>query len=180
MIERSGAATMKGVPVTLVGPELKTGERAPEFVCINTKLNPVRLSDFRGKIKLIASVPSLDTTVCNKMTVRFNDEAERLESGQVEWITVSMDLPFAQKRFMEDEDVLAMTIISDHRDASFGQGYGVLIKEMRLLNRAVFVIDQYDVIRYVEYLKENGEFPNFEAAVKVVRDLLGQIQRAAA
>lgn len=180
MIERSGAATMKGKPVTLVGPELKAGERAPEFECLNAKLDPVRLADFRGKIKLIASVPSLDTSVCNKMTIRFNDEAERLGSDQVEWVTVSMDLPFAQKRFVEDEDVLAMNVISDHRDACFGLAYGVLIKEMRLLNRAVFVIDQDDIIRHVEYLEENSEFPNFEAAVKVVRGLLGQVRRAAA
>ena len=180
MIERSGAATMKGKPVTLVGPELKAGERAPEFECLNAKLDPVRLADFRGKIKLIASVPSLDTSVCNKMTIRFNDEAERLGSDQVEWVTVSMDLPFAQKRFVEDEDALAMNVISDHRDAYFGLAYGVLIKEMRLLNRAVFVIDRDDIIRHVEYLKENSEFPNFEAAVKVVMDLLGQVRRAAA
>lgn len=177
---RTGVATMKGIPITLIGPEIKAGDKAPDFNCLDMHMTPVSLNDTRRKIRLIASVPSLDTSVCNKMTVRFNDEAERMNDERVAWITVSMDLPFAQKRFMEDEDIRDMRLYSDHVTASFGQNYGVLIKENRLLSRAVFVIDQDDTVRYVEYVKETGELPNFEAALRVVWDLAAQSARTAA
>ena len=180
LMERKGAAMMQGNPLTLIGPELREGDEAPDFSCQDTKLNNVSLSSFKGKVKLIASVPSLDTRVCNKETIRFNDEAERMSNPDVAWIAVSMDLPFALKRFMDDEDVANMTLLSDHSKASFGEAYGVLMKDLRLLNRAVFVLDRDDNIRYAEYLKENGEFPNFEAAVKVVRELAGGAVKAAA
>ena len=179
-MERKGIATMKGIPITLIGPEIKAGDKAPDFSCLDMSLKEVSLADTKRKIRLIASVPSLDTSVCNKMTVRFNDEAERMNGERVAWITVSMDLPFAQKRFMEDEDIRDMRLYSDHVNASFGQAYGVLIKEKRLLNRAVFVIDQNDTVRYVEYVKENGEMPNFEAALRVVWDLAARSSRTAA
>ena len=156
------------------------GDKAPDFSCIDLHMNPVSLADTKHTIRLIASVPSLDTTVCNKMTIRFNDEAERLNDDRVAWITVSMDLPFAQKRFMDDEDIRDMKLYSDHRDASFGQNYGVLIKENRLLSRAVFVVDRDDKVRYVEYVKENGELPNFETALRAVWDLVAELDRAAA
>jgi thioredoxin-dependent peroxiredoxin len=180
MTERKGAATMKGQPVTVLGPELKKGDKAPRFTCVDMKLNEYTLDSGRGKVRLIASVPSLDTSVCNREAIRFNDEAEKMDNPDVAWLMVSMDLPFAQKRFMEDEDVRGLTLISDHRDASFGGNWGALIKELRLLQRAVFVVDKDDVIRHVEYVKEAGEFPNFEAALKVVRELTGQHRRAAA
>ena len=140
-MERTGVVTMQGKPVTLVGPEIKVGEVAPDFTCIDSRLNLVRLSDFAGKIRLIASVPSLDTAVCNKETIKFNDEAERIADDRVVWLTVSMDLPFAQKRYMEDEDIQDIKLLSDYRDASFGEAYGVLMKEHRLLARAVFVVE---------------------------------------
>jgi thioredoxin-dependent peroxiredoxin len=180
MTERKGAATMKGQPLTVLGPELKKGDKAPQFKCVDTKLNDYNLDSATGKVRLIASVPSLDTSVCNKEAIRFNDEAERMDNPDVAWLIVSMDLPFAQKRFMEDEDVRGLTVISDHRDASFGQNYGTLIKDLRLLQRAVFVVDKDNLIRHVEYVKETGEFPNFEAALKVIRELTGQERRAAA
>ncbi len=179
-MERTGVVTMKGTPITLIGPEIKVGDKAPDFNCIDMQMKPVSIADTKRRIRLIASVPSLDTYVCNKMTIRFNDEAERMNDDRVAWITVSMDLPFAQKRFMEDEDIRAMKLYSDHRDASFGQNYGVLIKENRLLSRAVFVIDRDDTVRYVEYVRENGELPNFEAALRVVWDLVAELDRAAA
>src|SRR5512141_412448 len=179
-MERTGIATMKGIPVTLIGPEIKAGDKAPDFNCLDMSMNEVSLADSKRKIRLIAAVPSLDTTVCNKMTIRFNDEAERMNDVRVAWITVSMDLPFAQKLFMDDEDIRDMNLYSDHRDASFGQDYGVLIKENRLLSRAVFVIDRDDNVRYVEYVKENGQLPDFEAALRVVWDLVAELDRAAA
>lgn len=179
-MERKGIAKMKGIPITLIGPEIKAGDKAPDFNCLDMSMKEVSLADTKRKIRLIASVPSLDTSVCNKMTVLLNDAAERMNDERVAWITVSMDLPFAQKRFMEDEDVRDMRLYSDHVNASFGQAYGVLIKEKRLLNRAVFVIDQDDTVRYVEYVKENGELPDFEAALRVVWDLVAELDRAAA
>ena len=179
-MERTGVATMKGTPITLVGPEIRVGDKAPDFNCLDMHMDTVTLADTKRRIRLIASVPSLDTSVCNKMTIRLNDEAERLNDDRVAWLTVSMDLPFAQKRFMDDEDIRDMHLYSDHLDASFGQAYGVLIKENRLLSRAVFVIDRDDTVRYVEYVKENGELPNFEAALRVVWDLVAELDRAAA
>ncbi len=133
MTERKGAATMKGQPVTVLGPELKKGDKAPQFKCVDIKLNDYTLDSARGKVRLIASVPSLDTSVCNKEALRFNDEAEKMDNPDVAWLVVSMDLPFAQKRFMEDEDVRGLTIISDYRDASFGANWGALIKELAAL-----------------------------------------------
>ncbi|MHB8174810.1 MAG: thiol peroxidase [Nitrospirota bacterium] len=180
MTERKGVATMKGQPVTLLGPELKKGDKAPQFKCADVKMNDFTLENTRGKVRLIASVPSLDTSVCNKETLRWGDEAEKTDNPEVAWLVVSMDLPFAQKRFMEDEDVRGLTIISDYRYASFGENWGVLIKDLRLLQRAVFVVGKDNIIRYAEYVRETGEFPDFEAALKVLRGLTGQERRAAA
>jgi thiol peroxidase len=179
-MERTGVVTMQGKPVTLVGPEIKVGDEAPDFTCIDSRLNLVRLSDFAGKIRLIASVPSLDTAVCNKETIKFNDEAERVGDDRVVWLTISMDLPFAQKRYMEDEDIQDIKLLSDYRDASFGQAYGVLMKEHRLLARAVFVVDGGGTVKHVEYVRENSQFPNFDAALGAVRELLADAPRAAA
>jgi thiol peroxidase len=179
-MERTGVVMMQGKPVTLVGPEIKVGDIAPDFTCIDTRLNLVRLSDTKGKIRLIASVPSLDTTVCNKETIKFNDEAEKLADDRVVWLTISMDLPFAQKRYIEDEDIQNMKILSDYKDAAFGEAYGVLMKEHRLLARAVFVVDGKDIVRHVEYVRENTQFPNFDEAVNVVKGLLAGGAKAAA
>ncbi len=180
MMERKGVAMMKGQTLTVLGPELKNGDRAPQFTCVDTKLNDYNLDKTRGKIRLIASVPSIDTTVCSKEALRFNDEAEKLDNPEVAWLVVSMDLPFAQKRFLDDEDARGLTIISDYRNASFGENWGVLIKDLRLLQRAVFVVDKNNVIRHAEYVRDVGEFPDFDAALKVVRELAGQERKAAA
>ncbi len=180
MMERKGVAAMKGRSLTLLGPELEEGDRAPQFTCTDIKLNEYTLDNTRGKVRLIASVPSLDTSVCSKETLRWGDEAENFDNPEIAWLVVSMDLPFAQKRFLEDEDVRGLTIVSDYKSASFGENWGVLVKDLRLLMRAVFVVDKNNVIRHVEYVRDMGEFPDFDAALKVVRDLTEREKKAAA
>ena len=123
MQERAGLVTMKGNPITLLGPDLKVGDKAPDFVAIDNDLSPVSFDSFRGKVCILSSVPSLDTPVCDMETRRFNDEAGRL-GGKVEILTISMDLPFAQKRWCGAAGVDRVQTLSDHRDAAFGQAYG--------------------------------------------------------
>jgi thiol peroxidase len=163
--------TFKGTPLTLTGAALKPGDPAPDATLIRQDLQTVHLKDYFGKVLLISVVPSLDTGVCSAQTRRFNEEAHRLPEG-VRVLTVSMDLPFAQKRFCGEADIDRIEVLSDHRDASFGQAYGTLVKELRLNTRAVFVIDPAGIIRYVEYVPEITEHPNYEAALNAVRSLL--------
>ncbi|MEF2231989.1 MAG: thiol peroxidase [Pseudodesulfovibrio sp.] len=172
MNERKGVATFKGNPLTLVGPELKAGDAAPAFTVTANDLSPASLSDYRGKVVVVASVPSLDTPVCDMETRRFNTEAAAL-GDDVAILTLSMDLPFAQARWCGAAGVKAVTTLSDHKDASFGLGWGVLIKELRLLTRAVFVLDREGAIAYVQYLKEITEEPDYEAALAAARKLIG-------
>jgi len=171
MVERPGIVTMKGNPLTLSGTELRVGDQAPDFVALDNDLNPVGLDSFRGKVCIISSVPSLDTPVCDMETRRFNDEASRL-GDEVVVITVSMDLPFAQKRWCGAAGVDRIHTLSDHREGSFGRAYGVLIKELRLLARAVFVVDQQGTIRYLELVKEIANEPNYESVLGAVKDLI--------
>ena len=170
--ERTGLILMKGKPLTLLGEELKVGGRAPEFEVIDTIMAPVKLSSFKGKILIIASVPSLDTQICDTETRRFNKEAANLGSD-VEILTISMDLPFAQKRWCGASGVDKVHVLSDHREASFGASYGVLIKELRLLARAVFVVDKEGIIRYIQIVKETASEPNYDEVLKAVRKLTG-------
>lgn len=171
MTERSGAVTMRGKPMTLVGEEVKTGMRAPDFTAVDNGLSEVRLSSYLGKVVVISSVPSLDTPVCDLETRKFNQEAEKFGDGVV-ILTVSMDLPFAQKRWCGAAGVTRVTTLSDHRDATFGMAYGVLIKELRLLARAVFVVDRQGIIRHIELVKEIASEPDYEAALKAVAGCL--------
>jgi len=171
MQERAGIITMKGNPLTLVGNEVNIGDQAPEFVVIDNDLSPQSLEACHGKVCIISSVPSLDTPVCDMETRRFNDEASNL-GEDVAVITISMDLPFAQKRWCGAAGVDRVQTLSDHRDASFGQAYGVLIKELRLLARAVFVIDQQGTVRYKELVKEVADEPDYEAVLAAVRELV--------
>jgi thiol peroxidase len=171
MQERSGLVTFGGNPVTLVGPELKVGDDAPDVEVIDNDLNPVKLSTFKGKVAIVAAVASLDTGTCDVETRRFNQELQKL-SDDVVVLTISMDLPFAQKRWCGAAGVEAVKTFSDHRTAAFGEAWGVLIKELRLLARAVFVVDREGDIRYVELLSEVGDEPNYEAALEVVKELL--------
>lgn len=170
MEERSGVVTMKGNPLTLVGEEIKVGDQAPDFVVVDNDLKPVRFSSFAGKIVVISSVPSLDTPVCDLETRRFNDEAGRL-SQDVVVLTISMDLPFAQKRWCGAAGVDRVVTLSDYRDAEFGQAYGVLIKELRLLARTIFVVDRDRVVRYVQVVSELSREPDYDAVLAAVHEL---------
>ena len=170
MKERTEMVTMKGNPLTLVGNEVKVGDEAPEFEVLSNDLSPVRLSSFRGKVCIVSSVPSLDTPVCDTETRRFNEEAQKL-SSDVAILTISMDLPFAQKRWCGAAGVTGVQTLSDHRNASFGTAYGVLIKELRLLARAVFVVDRNGVVQYVQLVKEITQEPDYETILTAVRKL---------
>ena len=171
MMERKDAVTMKGGPLTLVGEEVKTGSKAPDFKVIDQALAEVTLASSKGKIRLIASVPSLDTPVCDLQIKRFNDEAGAL-SKDIVVLFISMDLPFAQKRFCSEFNIKKVKALSDHRDADFGVKYGVLIKELRLLARAIFVVDKDDTVRYVEYVKDITNPPDYDAALGAVKKVL--------
>jgi thioredoxin-dependent peroxiredoxin len=170
MEERAGVITMKGNPLTLLGKELKVGDPAPDFEVLDNDLTPVRLSSFKGKVCVVSAVPSLDTPVCDMETRRFNEEAGNL-GPDVRILTISMDLPFAQKRWCGAAGVDKVITLSDHRDASFGTTYGVLIKELRLLGRAVFVVDREGTIRYIQIVKEVTEEPDYDAVLKAVNEL---------
>lgn len=170
MKERKGLITMKGSPLTLVGNEVKVGQPAPDFEVIANDMSSVKLSSFKGKVCIICSVPSLDTSVCDIETRRFNEEAGKLGSDVVV-LTISMDLPFAQKRWCGAADIKNVQTLSDHREASFGKAYGVLIKELRLLARAVFVLDRDGIIRYMQIVDELTNEPDYETALDAAKGL---------
>lgn len=166
-MERPGATTMRGNPLTLIGPELKAGDTAPDFKLVDNSLKTVSLADTGRNVRIISVVPSLDTPVCDAQTKRFNEEAAKLPG--VDILTVSMDLPFAQKRWCGAFGVDKVKMLSDHRDASFGTGYGTLIKDLRIESRAIFVLDRNNTIRHVEYVKEVADFPNYDTALAAAR-----------
>ena len=171
MSERNEAATFQGNPLTLVGDEIKVGDRAPDFTVLKNDLSPAALSDYSGKVLILALVPSLDTPVCDMEVRRFNSEAAAL-GDDIRILTFSMDLPFAQARWCGAAGVEAVQTLSDHRDASLGKGYGALIKELRLLTRAVFVVDRDSTIKYAEYVKEITEEPDYAAALDAAKAAL--------
>ena len=148
MSERIGAVKMRGNPITLLGPELQVGQKAPDFRVVSNDMKPVTLADTAGKVRILASVPSLDTAVCDMETRRFNEEAGKLPG--IEVLTVSMDLPMAQKRWCGAAGVTAVRTLSDYQDRSFGTAYGVLMKDLKLEARAVFVLDKDNTLRHVE------------------------------
>ena len=166
-IERKNATMLKGNPFTLIGPEIKVGQKAPDFTVLAGDLSSVTLASSKGKTRLIISVPSLDTPVCDTETRRFNEEAARMPD--VESLVISVDLPFAQGRFCQTAGIKNVKCLSDHRDVSFGKAYGTLIKELRLLSRAVFIIDANDTVQYVEYVKEVAQHPNYDAALAALK-----------
>jgi len=170
-VERASAVTLKGAPFTLVGAELKVGDRAPDFDTVGTDFNPISLADTRGSVRVFSVVPSLDTPVCDAQTRRFNQEAAKLTDVKI--YTISMDLPFAQARWCGASGVENLTMLSDHRNAQFGTNYGTLIKELRLNSRAIFVVDEEDILRHVEYVKEVADYPDYEAALEAVRQITG-------
>jgi thiol peroxidase len=163
MTDTAGQITFKGDPLTLTGQEKNVGETAPDFVAVGNDLSPVKLADFKGKTVIISSVPSLDTSVCATQTRKFNEQAGSKDDVVV--LTVSMDLPFAQKRWCGAEGIENVVTVSDHRDADFGQKYGLLIKELRLLARAVFVVDPEGKITYRQIVDEMTNEPDYDAAL---------------
>lgn len=159
--------TFKGNSITLLGNEVKVGDSAPNFTVLANDLSPVTLDSTKGSVRLISVVPSVDTGVCDQQTRRFNEEAANLDGVKV--LTISVDLPFAQKRWCGAAGIENVQTLSDHRDLSFGKAYGVAIEELRLLTRSVFVIDSSDKVVYVEYVPEATDHPNYEAAVEAVK-----------
>ncbi|GBC63540.1 lipid hydroperoxide peroxidase [Desulfonema ishimotonii] len=171
MEERTGSVTLKGNPVTLLGKELNVGDPAPDFEAVANDLSPVSFSDYRGRVCVVSAVPSLDTPVCDVETRRFNTEASGL-GDDVVMLTLSMDLPFAQSRWCGAAGVDKVVTLSDHRTAGFGEAYGVLIKGLRLLARAVFVVDQQGIVQHVQLVREIGDEPDYEAVIGAVKKLL--------
>lgn len=169
--ERPNATTMKGKPLTLLGPELQPGDKAPDFSVRTQDLKPFTLGETRGKIRLFSVVPSLDTPVCDAQTRRFNVEAAKL-GDKVEIVTVSLDLPFAQKRWCGVAGIDKIKVVSDYYDRSFSEAYGTLIKEIHIDSRAIFVVDDKDTVRYVEYVPEVADPPNYDQALAAVKSLL--------
>ncbi len=168
--KRTDVVTMKGNPLTLIGDEIKVGDQAPDFMVLTNDMQPYTLKDAGNNVKIISVVPSLDTGVCELQTIHFNQEAAEL--GDVRILTISVDLPFAQKRFCGAKGIDKVVTLSDHRDLSFGRHYGFVIEELRLLARGVVVIDQENVVRYVEYVGEVAEQPDYDKALEVVRQLV--------
>jgi thiol peroxidase len=169
-MERQGATTFKGSPLTLLGPELKPGDAAPDFFAVSNTMQDVNLAATGESVRIFSVVPSLDTPVCDAQTKRFNDEAGKLEG--IDIYTISMDLPFAQSRWCNDMGVDKVKMVSDHRTASFGNAYGTLIKEWRMESRALFVIGKDNVIKHAEYVKEVADFPNYDAALEAAKAAL--------
>jgi thiol peroxidase len=170
MTEHPGAITMKGNPLTLLGKLPEVGQSAPDFEVLDNNMTPVKLSSFKGKICIIASVPSLDTPICDIETRRFNTEAANL-SADIVILTISMDLPFAQKRWCGAAGIDKVITLSDHRNAEFGAAFGTIIKELRLLARAVFVIDKNGIVKLVQLVKEVAQEPDYAAVLAAVKQL---------
>lgn len=171
MEKRTGVVTFAGGPITLVGPEVKVGQQAPDFTVLSNDLQPKTLKDYEGKVKVISVVPSLDTGVCDAQTRWFNQNVSKLGENVVV-LTVSVDLPFAQKRWCGAAGIDQVETLSDHRDLSFGENYGFVLEGLRLLSRGIVVIDKDDVVRYVEYVPEVTSAVNFDAAEAATKALV--------
>jgi thioredoxin-dependent peroxiredoxin len=169
--ERTGLVTFIGSPVTLLGPEIKVGDKAPPFQVVDTDLKPVSLADTAGKVRLVTVVPSLDTEPCDTMARKFNEQAAQLPAEVVVY-TISVDLPFAQARWCGNAGIERIKTLSDYQERAFGLAYGLLIKELKLLARTVLVIDRDDTVRYVQLVKEAANEPDYQAALAAVQKLL--------
>ena len=168
--ERSGAVTLRGNKMTLMGPELTPGQKAPDFEAVTDSLQPVNLEKTGHSVRIFSVIPSLDTPVCDAQTKRFNEEVEKLKG--VDIFSISMDLPFAQKRWCGAYGVDRVKMLSDHKTGSFGQQYGTLIKELRIESRALFVVDSDNTLRYVEYVPEVADHPNYDAALAAAKQAI--------
>ena len=169
-MERKNIITFKGNPLTLVGPELKKGDNAPDFTAVDNGLQPVKLSDFKGQTVILSAVPSLDTPVCEIQTKKFNEQAAGLNAKV---LTLSLDLPFAQKRFCDANKIGNVTVLSDYKTHDFANKYGLMIKELGLITRAVLVISKDNKISYMEIVKEVTQEPNYKAALEQVKSTVG-------
>jgi len=167
--ERKGIVTMKGNPMTLIGPELKVGDKAPDFTLLSETMAPVSLNDFNGKFKVISVTPSLDTPVCDLQIHWFNEDAANHQDTAV--LNISMDLPFAIKRFCATAGIENVKALSDHRNAHFGKAYGVLMGELRLLARSIFIIDRDNVIRYIQIVNEQTNEPDYDAVIEALKGM---------
>jgi thioredoxin-dependent peroxiredoxin len=171
MVEkRKDIVTMGGNPVTIIGKEIHVGDQAPDFTVVDNDMKPFSLKDAADKVKIISVVPSLDTGVCEFQTTSFNEAAADL--GDVVILTISVDLPFAQKRFCGAKGIDKVITLSDHKDLSFGMNYGFVIEELRLLSRGIVILDRNNEVKYVEYVKEISEHPNYEKAIEETKKLL--------
>lgn len=162
--------TFAGNPVTIVGNQVKVGDKAPDFVALNSELKPVKLSDYDGKVKVIVVYPSIDTGVCAAQNRRFNVEANSLTDVVV--LSISCDLPFAQSRFCGAEGLSNIVTLSDHKDLDFGEKYGFVIEELRLLTRGTVIIDKEGIVKYVEHVPEITTDPDYETALKIAKGLI--------
>ncbi|WP_159517634.1 thiol peroxidase [Sunxiuqinia indica] len=170
MKETTGKITFKGNPLTLLGEPIKVGDKAPDFTVVGSDLSPVKLSEYDGKVRVLALYPSIDTGVCQAQNRKFNDEASNL--GDAVILSISCDLPFAQNRFCAAEGLDKVITVSDHKDVDFGTKYGYLIKELRLLTRGTIVIDKDGVVKYAEIVPEVTDEPDYESAIKVIKELI--------
>ena len=170
MEERKNVVTFKGSPVTLLGEEVKVGDKAKDFTVLSTDLKEVKLSDYKGKTVIISIFPSIDTGVCALQTTRFNQEAGNF-SDDIQLLTISVDLPFALGRFCADKGIKNAQTTSDYKDLDFGMKYGFVIKELRLLARGTVIIDKEGIVKYVEYVSEIGEHPDYDKALEILKSL---------
>ncbi len=171
MVETKRSVTLKGRPLALLGPEIKAGQKAPNFKLLAIDSTEVELSQSKGKVRLLSVVHSLDTYVCDLQTQRFEEEAAKFKDVII--YAISMDLPFAQARYCGAHDIKNLQTLSDHREASFGRAYGVLIGEVRLLSRAIFIIDRDDTVRYVEYVPKVAQHPDYDKAIEALKNVVG-------
>jgi thioredoxin-dependent peroxiredoxin len=169
MQKRVNEVTMRGAPITLLGPKINVGDIAPDFIVQDLAMKPIKLSDFKSKIRIINSVPSIDTSVCSAQVHHFNAETAKLKDTVI--FSISVDLPFALNRYCAAEGIDVVKVTSDHKDLDFGLKYGTVIEELRLLSRAVFVINKNDKIAYVEYVKETSSEPNYDKALAAAKAL---------
>lgn len=170
--ETPGGVTLNGNPLTTIGERLSVGDKAPDFKLVANDLSTVTLADSAGKVRLISVVPSLDTGICDAQTRRFNEEAANF-GDDVVVLTVSAEHPFNQKRWCGAAGIDRVQVISDHMDMNFGDAYGTHVKELRLEQRSIFVVDKDDTIRYVEYVPEIAQHPDYDAAIAALNELLG-------
>ncbi|WP_099189164.1 thiol peroxidase [Tepidibacter mesophilus] len=169
MNKRTGIITMGSNPMTLVGNEIKIGDKGFNFTAFNNDLTPFELSDIKSKVKIISVVPSIDTGVCELQTIRFNEEASELKNTSI--ITISVDLPFAQSRFCANKGIEQSITVSDYKDLSFGLNYGFVIEELRLLARGIVVLDENNVVKHVEYVSEVTNHPDYDKAIEIAKNI---------